>query len=111
MATKKKTPVAKPVAYRPALEGETFSAKGLLARFYPGDAYPIAKKVEVDPERSRGGQWICITCSVPLENQLQKDTHIDSSAPRKSAMVTLKGPPARHILAWRSFDSGELEVP
>jgi hypothetical protein len=56
------------------------------------------------------GQWICISCCIPIESQFAKDTHCDERAPRKSALVKPDAR-ARHVLAWRSFKTGNVEVP
>lgn len=71
---------------------------------------------EVHPKSDgKNGQWFCISCCVPLQHNMAKDTHCEGPAPRKSAIVNPSvedgQTPAKHVLAWRSFDSGKIEVP
>lgn len=61
------------------------------------------------------GQWVCISCNEYIANNLQKDTHCDG--PRKPGTSQNpggkngSGSRAKHVLAWRSFDSKRIEVP
>jgi hypothetical protein len=53
---------------------------------------------------------VCISCGVPIENQIMKDNHCRGwSGP--SQIIKELGSPAKHVLAWRSYISGQIEVP
>lgn len=98
---------------RTAVAGEVFFVKDrTLARVLIG---ADEGNVEVKPKSAgQAGQWICICCAVPLANNWEKDSHCERPAPRKSCLVgePPKGTPAaKHVLAWRSFDSGNVEEP
>lgn len=69
-------------------------------------------ELEVKPKtEGNQGQWICIRCDIPLSNNMEKDFHCSSPAQGRNRMTLVKGAEARHVLAWRSFVSGETEVP
>lgn len=92
---------------RGALAGETFV---YAAKF---QNIPACRgELEVFP-KSEGtkGQWVCISCGVPCENQIDKDNHCHLNPPKKTNLKTKLGISAKHVLAWRSFDSGNVEVP
>lgn len=98
---------------RPAAEGENFWVEDVsLARTLIGSNEPGLCEVKPKTGGDRG-QWFCITCCQPLQNNFDKDSHCQKPAPRKSATRDLDPtqPKAKHILAWRSFESGKLEVP
>jgi hypothetical protein len=99
---------------RLAVEGEIFLAPaGMYSRALLGSHKSGAVEVHAKGTGDEG-QWFCITCCVALWHNMEKDTHAEERAPRKSALVNpdpKQQPPARHVFAWRSFKSGRVEVP
>lgn len=102
---------------RPALEGEIFYVPSgymgriLVGRDAGGACEVHAKSVGGSPDN---GQWICISCCVPLAHNWEKDSHCETTRRGKSHLVgnpPAGTPDAKHVLAWRSFDSGKVEVP
>ena len=88
--------------YRAAVAGETFAFR----YHFPGQTFEVRPKGD-----GNNGQWVCLTCGLPLANQLEKDVHTGEKKPHVSRMTVTIGAPAKHVLAWRSFISGEIEVP
>lgn len=99
---------------RKAQAGECFFvANEVFARHLVPGGKPglveVMPKSKGDPTK---GQWICLSCCMPLENNSQKDAHCAERAPRKSALVGSDAlPQAKHVLAWRSLESGKVEEP
>lgn len=98
---------------RAAVLGEVFYVKDrTLARALIG---LDAGSCEVSPKtEGQAGQWICISCAVPLASNFEKDSHCETTRRGKSCLIGLPPagtPDAKHVLAWRSFDSGKVEVP
>lgn len=109
MNNKKK---AKVLDRRAAVAGEIFVVGDpFLARVLIPDGEPGCCEVHPKTEGD-SGQWFCITCCVPLQNNFDKDSHCTLRAPKKTALVgSDQLEPARHVLAWRSFISGKMEAP
>ena len=53
--------------------------------------YPVGTEVQPKAEGDRG-QWLCIDCGEPFPNNMQAQGHTKS-----------------HRLAWRNFETGNLE--
>lgn len=93
---------------RKAEVGEPYALKNYAGKpFITGTVKP---KTE-----GQAGQWCCISCGVVLGNNLEKDIHCGRPRARNSqdkpGGAKAPGQKAKHVLAWRSFDSGEVEVP
>jgi hypothetical protein len=93
---------------RVAVAGESFNLL-VLGRGY--------EHVTVKPKAAgTAGQWVCVTCGRALENGFAKDTHCAARAlardvKRSAAKLDPKQPKARHVLAWRNFETGDTEEP
>lgn len=92
---------------RAAVEGERFTYE---KRFQNIPACRGEQTVAAKGDGNRG-QWVCISCGVPLSNPLEKDTHCHGPKAKKSLLKNVLGEPALHVLAWRSFTTGQIEVP
>jgi hypothetical protein len=60
------------------------------------------------------GRWWCISCGEVLEHNLAKDLHCQGRGKRRAdrRMTFETGDRrARHVLAWRNFQTGHVEVP
>lgn len=93
---------------RSALPGEKFTYAERFLQIYP---WARGEITVADKGDGNSGQWVCISCGTPLENQIDKDNHCRGKAPKKTCLKNALGVPARHVLAWRSFVSGEIEMP
>ena len=93
---------------RAAVEGEVFSYD---KRFQTIPACRGEHTIAPKGDGGERGQWVCISCGVPLENPIDKDSHCATPKPKKSLLKATLGEPARHVLAWRSFTTGRVEVP
>jgi len=95
---------------RPAVEGEKF----VWREAGVGGSHEI--ELEVRP-KSPGdeGLWLCLSCGVSLEHNLDKDLHCQGGGkrgfPRRQMRLELGDHRARHVLGWRNFSSGFVEVP
>ncbi len=100
---------------RAALPGEKFKCPpGTLARALTRNE--LGGECEVKERRHvgvAGGQWVCITCVKIFALGPDKDAHCLEPGPRWSALIdpTEEQARARHVLAWRSFESYQVEVP
>jgi hypothetical protein len=89
---------------RVAIAGEKFTFAGHLAGMDEQEVHPKGE--------GNSGQWICCSCGLAFSTQIEKDLHAFGSKPsRRNHMTVTLGPKAKHILAWRSFVSGLIEVP
>ena len=97
----------KETSRRAAVEGETFTYSSRIPGFHAltGEHTVCAKS------EGNAGQWVCIACGEPLANNFEKDSHCESRPSRLRMILTEKGPRTAHVLAWRSFNSGKVEVP
>ncbi len=92
---------------RTAVEGEVFTyAKKFQHHEVCQGEFTVVAKGE-----GNEGQWVCISCGEPIENQLMKDCHCHGKRKGASRLIKDLGTPALHVLAWRSFVSGMIEVP
>lgn len=61
------------------------------------------------------GRWWCVSCGVVCEHQLDRDLHCQEPGkrgfPKRRLRLELGDVRARHVLAWRNFCSGTVEVP
>lgn len=94
---------------RAAVEGERFlwTEGGAAA----GADVELVVRAKSD---GKEGRWWCITCGVCCEHNLDKDLHCAGPAPRgreRRLVLSLGDARARHVLAWRNFSSGHVEVP
>lgn len=92
--------MSKPISdRRPAIAGETFVMGPQLG-------------IVAEKSAATSGQWICISCGVLLEHNLDKDLHCARRAPKRNQnhMVNVLGGPARHVLAFLVV-AGNVEVP
>lgn len=106
--------MAKKLDRRPAFVGEIFFvANPTLARALVEGGEPGCCEVHEKTEGNEG-QWICISCCVPLQNNWEKDSHCETTRKGKSCLTGELAdgvPDAKHVLAWRSFVSGKVEAP
>lgn len=80
-----------------AKAGDVVTLKQMATDYeYPGLAELKGTKVKPKAAGNRG-QWFCIDCGFPPQNNWQAHTHVDEH-------------PA-HRMAWRNFETGDLEVP
>lgn len=98
---------------RPAIEGEVFT----LPR-KPGLLQVVQPKAEGNDPTN--GRWVCISCGVLFQNNLEKDLHCGHKPKRVGKFLSNNRPGgpeapigerAHHVLAWYSFDTGNVEVP
>jgi hypothetical protein len=89
---------------RAAIEGEVFTL-------------PQKAGLQVVQPKAEGkeGRWVCISCGVLLQHNLEKELHCGRKPKR---VGNLPGGPkapigerAHHVLAWYSFETGNVEVP
>ena len=104
--------MAKQPDRRPAVAGEQFyitNERHLRAFGVSSSTEPVT----VEPKgEGNEGQWFCISCCQALMNNMDKDTHCAGRAAKKSALVKkATAASARHVLAWRSTVSGNVEAP
>lgn len=78
----------------PAVAGQVLSS-----RHAPLNGVTIKPKNEACKEAA--GQWYCVTCDYPCNNNMDKDSHCRGKP--KDGRV--------HALAWRCFGCGDVEVP
>ena len=59
------------------------------------------------------GRWWCISCGTAHEHQMDLDRHCGGPLLREDSClrVELGDRGVRHVIAWRSFVSGQVEVP
>lgn len=61
------------------------------------------------------GYWVCLTCEEAFANNLQKEFHCALPRPRRSALrpggAQATGERARHVLAWFSYATNQVEAP
>jgi len=60
------------------------------------------------------GRWWCLPCGVACAHNLEKDSHCAGPAPRgvkRRLLLSLGDARSRHVLAWRNYTSGHVEVP
>jgi len=91
---------------RSALAGERF--------IYASSSLAVFGEVTVHPKSpGSNGQWVCLSCGQPLDNNLTKDIHCDTRphAKARCCLTHALGTPAWHVLGWRSFESGNVEEP
>lgn len=92
-------------AIRPAEEGERFL-------WTPdGCRRPVELVVRA---KSNGdeGRWYCIACGEAFEHQLGKNLHCQRERAKERQIVHEMGDTgAAHVLAWRNWCSGYVEVP
>ena len=73
-------------------------------------------ELEVRPKTEGDeGKWWCISCGVVCDHQLDRDLHCQKPGkrgfPKRRLRLELGDVRARHVLAWRNFCSGTVEVP
>jgi hypothetical protein len=98
---------------RAAIEGEVFTL-------------PRKEGLQVVQPKAEGndhtnGRWVCISCGILFQNNLEKDLHCGHKPSGCYLRTYLKTRPggleapigsrAYHVLAWYSFDTGNVEVP
>ena len=99
---------------RAAVEGEKFV--WMEGDPGSGDASGMEVEMEVRPASpGKEGRWWCLSCGKVLEHNLDRDLHCQGSAPRgfpnRRLRLELGDHRARHVLGWRNFSSGFVEVP
>jgi hypothetical protein len=92
---------------RPAVVGEKF--------LWPATGAMDETVEEVVREKAEGdrGIWFCISCGASFTHNLEKDLHCSHSVRTKARRITLElgDTRAAHVLAWRNFQTGHVEVP
>lgn len=62
----------------------------------------------------KSGRWLCIACGVQFTDNLDRDLHCSRPAVSKKkrrVVRELGDVKARHVLAWRNWATGQVEVP
>jgi hypothetical protein len=63
----------------------------------------------------REGRWWCISCGVAFADNLDRDLHCGKGGKhghgRRKITFELGDKRARHVLAWRNWATGQVEVP
>ena len=94
---------------RPAIEGEVFTL-------------PRRPGLQVVQPKAEGkeGRWVCISCGMLFQHNLEKDLHCGNKPKRVGKLLADNRPGgpkapigerAHHVIAWYSFDTGNVEVP
>jgi peptide methionine sulfoxide reductase MsrB len=89
---------------RAAVAGEMF--------VYNGKDFTVTPRPGIASSEDPGF-WFCITCGISLRSNLEKDAHCGEPAARKPSakLVKVLGAPARHVLCWVDWTTGENQEP
>jgi hypothetical protein len=99
---------------RPAVEGEKFKwpIRGPEAEAAGTDEIEMVVRAKAPGD---DGRWWCISCGAQCEHDLDKDMHCQKGGKRgfgrRKLTLELGDHRAAHVLAWRNFQTGHVEVP